>query len=71
MGIVFLLIPLILRNRSRFAQRAPDLHHTHKTPIPRLGGLALAAAFLGVEAFVAVFFPEQGMAREQIGRAHV
>jgi len=65
MGIVFLLIPLILRNRSRFAQRAPDLHHTHKTPIPRLGGLALAAAFLGVEAFVAVFFPEQGMARER------
>src|SRR2546428_12898133 len=67
MGIVFLLIPLILRHRGRFAQRAPDLHHTHKTPIPRLGGIALAAAFVGVEAFVAVFFLGEGVGRGRWG----
>ena len=60
MGIVFLILPLVLnvaRVRNLF-QRDPDLHHTHQHPIPRLGGLALAAAFLGTEAFIMVVCPE-------------
>src|ERR1017187_4232818 len=61
MGIVFLLIPPALaseRVRGPFQQRQ-DPHHTHHQPIPRLGGLALAIAFIGVELFLVVAFPEQ------------
>src|SRR6266536_1893991 len=66
LGIVFLLIPLILKlcRHTKWFERAPDLHHTHKTPIPRVGGIALAAAFLGIEAFLSIFFPEQGDPRQ-------
>jgi len=61
LGIVFLVIPLALaaaplRNRL---QRGQDLHHTHQKPTPRLGGLALAIAFVGVEAFIAICWPAQ------------
>jgi UDP-GlcNAc:undecaprenyl-phosphate GlcNAc-1-phosphate transferase len=61
MGIVFLLIPPALgaaRVRKLF-QRGQDLHHTHHRPVPRLGGLALAIAFIGIEVFMAVVWPEQ------------
>src|SRR6266511_4052633 len=66
MGIVFLLIPLILKLclHTQWFERTPDLHHTHKNAIPRLGGIALAAAFVGIEVLLAVFFPEQGDARQ-------
>ena len=61
MGIVILLIPLILRASASTAQfqRGHDLHHTHQQPVPRVGGLALAAAFIGVEVFIAAVWPEQ------------
>jgi UDP-GlcNAc:undecaprenyl-phosphate GlcNAc-1-phosphate transferase len=61
MGIVFLVIPLILESAraTNLLQRGQDLHHTHQQPIPRLGGLALAAAFVGIELFLAVIYPEQ------------
>ena len=39
--------------------RTADSHHTHKTAIPRVGGIALAAAFLGIEAFLAICLPER------------
>jgi UDP-GlcNAc:undecaprenyl-phosphate GlcNAc-1-phosphate transferase len=67
MGVVFLLVPLILRQaqRHKLAHRSGDLHHTHKTPVPRLGGIALAAAFLVIEALVFIFFPEQGDAHDR------
>ena len=61
LGIVFLVVPLALRAaplRKRL-QRGQDLHHTHQKPTPRLGGLALAIAFIGVEVFIAVCWPEQ------------
>ena len=61
LGIVLLAVPLALaatplRNRL---QRGQDLHHTHNRPTPRLGGLALVIAFIGVEVFIAVCCPEQ------------
>ena len=61
MGIVFLVVPLVLRSAlaTRLFQRGQDLHHTHQKPVPRLGGLALVAAFVGVEIFVAAVCPEQ------------
>ena len=61
LGIVFLAIRLGLASapfRNRL-QRGQDLHHTHQVPTPRLGGLALAIAFIGVEVFIALFWPEQ------------
>jgi len=61
MGIMFLLIPSALRSArvTRIFQRGQDLHHTHHQPVPRLGGLALAIAFIGIEMFLAIVFPEQ------------
>ena len=60
LGIVLLLIPLILRASAstNLFQRGHDLHHTHQQPVPRVGGLALAAAFIGVEVFIATVWPE-------------
>lgn len=54
---VLLLIPLI-RNwtmRHRIGRYAREIHQTHRAPISRLGGLALAAAFL-VAAITTSFF---------------
>jgi UDP-GlcNAc:undecaprenyl-phosphate GlcNAc-1-phosphate transferase len=61
MGIVFLSIPPVLAagRVRRLFQRGQDPHHTHRQPVPRLGGLALALAFIGVEIFLAVACPEQ------------
>ena len=61
LGIVFLVVPLALAAptlRNQF-HRGQDLHHTHKKPIPRLGGLVLAMAFIGIEAFIAICWPER------------
>ncbi|HOX57641.1 MAG TPA: MraY family glycosyltransferase [Candidatus Paceibacterota bacterium] len=60
LAIVLVVIPLILRaahTRNLFRRRY-DLHHTHQKPIPRVGGLALAAALIGVTTVVVVFWPE-------------
>jgi UDP-GlcNAc:undecaprenyl-phosphate GlcNAc-1-phosphate transferase len=61
MGIVLLVVPLVLKAAlaTNLLQRGQDLHHTHQKPIPRLGGLALAVAFVGLEVFIAAVFPEQ------------
>ena len=61
MGIVFLSIPLALGSARfrRLFQRRQDPHHTHHQPVPRMGGLALAIAFIGIELFIAIAFPEQ------------
>ena len=60
-GIVFLAIPLILKSPLAASQihRGQDLHHAHQKPIPRLGGLALAIAFIGIELFIIVVYPER------------
>ena len=61
-GIAWLLIPLILREcaQGRISARSQELHHTNKRPVPRLGGLALVAAFIGIETFIALVSPGHG-----------
>jgi UDP-GlcNAc:undecaprenyl-phosphate GlcNAc-1-phosphate transferase len=60
LSIVVLLTPVILKANSRTRiTRARDLHHAPGAQVPRLGGLALAAAFVGVEFFILVFLPDQ------------
>jgi len=61
MGVVFLLVPFILKcsQQALLEHRSPDLHHTHKVPVPRLGGIALAAAFVWIELAITLFFREQ------------
>ncbi|MCX6922294.1 MAG: MraY family glycosyltransferase [Verrucomicrobia bacterium] len=60
MGITVLLIPLVLKaaRARKLGQRGNDLHHAHMVPVPRLGGLALAVAFIGLEVFASLVFPE-------------
>lgn len=58
-GLSFLAIQRVL---SAWANRqdspaARDFHHTHKQPVPRLGGLGLAAGFVGVEALILFLYP--------------
>jgi UDP-GlcNAc:undecaprenyl-phosphate/decaprenyl-phosphate GlcNAc-1-phosphate transferase len=61
MGIVFLSIPPALGSARvrRLFQRRQDPHHTYRQPVPRMGGLALAIAFIGIELFIVIVFPEQ------------
>ena len=61
MGIVLLALPFALR-RARLCQpftRCLDAHHTHGRPIPRVGGAALALAFVALEAFIWVVAPAE------------
>jgi len=60
-GIVLVVVPVILKaaGPSNLFQRGQDLHHIHEGPIPRLGGLALVAAFIGVEVLIAALWPEE------------
>jgi UDP-GlcNAc:undecaprenyl-phosphate GlcNAc-1-phosphate transferase len=45
--VVALLVPAIIRLAPRLDKRGGrEFHQTHKHPVPRLGGLAIAAAFL-------------------------
>ena len=58
LGTVVLLVSVILKV-CPCSQSREDVHHTHHRPVIRFGGLALAGAFIGVELFIAAFFPEQ------------
>jgi UDP-GlcNAc:undecaprenyl-phosphate/decaprenyl-phosphate GlcNAc-1-phosphate transferase len=55
MGIVLLGVPLVLKAAQvvKLPLRRQDLHHTQQPPVPRWGGLALVAAFVGVELLMA------------------
>src|ERR1022692_4131360 len=61
MGIVLVMVPAILKaaGPSNRFQRGEDLHHTHEGAIPRLGGLALVVAFIGVEILIVALWPEE------------
>ncbi|MEO7297113.1 MAG: undecaprenyl/decaprenyl-phosphate alpha-N-acetylglucosaminyl 1-phosphate transferase, partial [Verrucomicrobiota bacterium] len=46
--ISWLTIPFILKKCGTLADshKSRKFHHTHKTPVPRFGGLALVIAFV-------------------------
>jgi UDP-N-acetylmuramyl pentapeptide phosphotransferase/UDP-N-acetylglucosamine-1-phosphate transferase len=53
--ICWSLIGLILKQSAKLATaRAKDFHHGHTSPIPRLGGVAIACAFVAVALAVAL-----------------
>lgn len=57
------LLPVVIARASAgVAQGHCTFHHTHRQPVPRLGGLALAAAFAVVGLLALLFFP---MERDQ------
>ncbi len=58
-GIVVCLIPFILKAfpQAETAGYSLQAHHTHRAPIPRFGGLALAVAFVGIFVFSEFFSP--------------
>jgi UDP-GlcNAc:undecaprenyl-phosphate GlcNAc-1-phosphate transferase len=61
MGIVLVVVPVIVKASGpwHLFRRGRDFHHTHEAPMPRLGGLALVAAFIGVEILIAAFWPDE------------
>src|SRR5262245_11389118 len=59
MATALALIPIIQRHTRTIGLRVPGrvFHHTHKTPVSRLGGIALAAAFVLVTLVAFIWFP--------------
>lgn len=61
-GLVTALVvlPILIRRtaESSGGRATAVFHHTHQTPVSRLGGLAFAIAFVLVSILVIVFFPE-------------
>ena len=59
--ISWVLIRLILSRRIWFAAGAGErqLHQTHTTPIPRIGGLAFVVVFLVVGALILLWLPHR------------
>ncbi len=62
LGITFILTPWIIRLCQHRETGNPlrELHHTHQTPVSRLGGLALISAFLVTAAVVAACYSSGG-----------
>lgn len=55
-----------LSGRFGLARLARDLHHTHRNAVPRLGGIGLAAAYVGVKLYSMIVHPLAGVqAREE------
>jgi UDP-GlcNAc:undecaprenyl-phosphate GlcNAc-1-phosphate transferase len=55
--ICWALIGIILRRAEFGLAGQRDFHHSHKEPIPRLGGLAMISAFIVVALAIAFFTP--------------
>lgn len=52
-GIALLSTPYVLKRCGRLGRcRAADLHHSPRSPVSRLGGLSLAAAYFGIECLM-------------------
>ncbi len=60
LGISWALIPIILKRSvpPEGNDRAHTFHHTHKTPVSRFGGVALALAFVAVVLVALIWFPD-------------
>lgn len=56
-GLAWGSIPLIIRRFRGLTPALRQLHHTHKVPIPRIGGIALVIPFLLVALFVFFWLP--------------
>jgi UDP-GlcNAc:undecaprenyl-phosphate GlcNAc-1-phosphate transferase len=60
LATVLAVVPLLVRfcRRARL-NRAPEAHHGQALAVPRLGGLALVAAFIAVDLFAGIVTPAQ------------
>src|ERR1700683_3185785 len=56
LATVLAIVPLILAfcRRAELQNQRPDLHHGQAPAVPRLGGAALAAAYIFVTIFAAI-----------------
>ncbi len=52
------IIPLILLKLAPRVSHRREMHQTHKTPVPRLGGIPLAIVFLVAFVISIIWFPE-------------
>ena len=67
-GTTFAMVPLVIRRLAPFVAHRREMHQTHQTPVPRLGGIGLATAFvLIVAASFAVDDPRPGHPRLVLG----
>jgi len=68
-GVCWALIGIILRRaeQKQGFERAKDYHHGHKAPIPRLGGVAMASAFVTVALAIALCTTVSGSAQDELG----
>ena len=57
MAVSWFLIPWIQRRFTPPMEHDRQFHHSHKTPISRFGGIALASVFLMVGVIVFLVFP--------------
>lgn len=57
---VLVLIPIIRRKTQHGVPGARAFHHTHHSPVSRLGGVSLAAAFVVVTVVVFFWYPVAG-----------
>jgi UDP-GlcNAc:undecaprenyl-phosphate/decaprenyl-phosphate GlcNAc-1-phosphate transferase len=59
LGTVLVVVPALLSfcPRAERLNQRPDLHHGKTPPVPRFGGLALAAAFIVVNVVVGIISP--------------
>lgn len=67
--VAWSLIPLIQRLAARRppADYERSFHHTHAVPVPRFGGIAIAAGFVAVVALAAAFSGFQALRFSQWG----
>ncbi len=64
--VPLLAIPLIRRSAAKHNARTHrEFHQTHRAPVSRLGGIALAAAFISVCLTVLYVFREEGQSIRQ------
>ncbi|HEY3854640.1 MAG TPA: MraY family glycosyltransferase [Verrucomicrobiae bacterium] len=62
LATALLVVPVVLAvcRRAEKPRREQDLHHGQAAAVPRYGGLALAVAFIAVNAFLAFVHPTEG-----------
>jgi len=68
MVVVFVAVPLVLhfdRGCHRL-RRSQEFHHDNVPCVPRLGGIALVAAFVVLELVITLFFSEESSLRDAV-----